>query len=137
LSWIDDVRSELARADLSPRAARSFALVLALVLFALATWLAVRRLAFAPAAWLASAAAALAASGLFAPSVLRPLHRAWMALGLALGWLASRVVLAVIFYGVVTPLGLVRRVTRRRAGAAPATYWTRRVARPPRYDKMF
>lgn len=138
MSWIDDVRSELAAADLSPRAARSFALVVALALTALAAWVGARRGVTSTAAWLAAFAAALAAAGLLAPAILRPLHRAWIALGLVLGWFTSRLVLAALFYGVVTPLGLLRRAMRRRAPAAPAaTYWTRRVPRPPRYEKMF
>jgi hypothetical protein len=136
LSWIDDVRSELAAADLSPRAARGFALVVGLALLAVAGWLALRRGAPAPAAACAAAALALVATGLARPALLRPLHRAWTALGLALGWVTSRAVLATLFYGVVTPLGLLRRVTRRRAGPTPATYWTRRAPRPSRYDKM-
>jgi hypothetical protein len=138
LSWIDDVRSELAAADLSPRAARSFALVVGLAILVLAAWVGLRRGAVAPAAWLAATALALAVAGLMRPAILRPLHRAWTAVGLVLGWFASRLVLAALFYGVVTPLGLLRRATRRRAPAGPtATYWTRRAPRPSRYDKMF
>jgi hypothetical protein len=138
LSWIEDVRSELARADLSPRAARGFALVLAIALLAVAAWLLLRRDAATAAAAAAGVALALAAAGLLRPAALRPLHRGWTALGLALGWFASRLVLAALFYGVVTPLGLLRRATRGRARPAPAaTYWTRRAPRPPRYDKMF
>jgi hypothetical protein len=136
LSWIEDVRSELAAADLSPRAARAFGLVVGVALLALAAWLALRRGALAPAAAVAAAALAVAGTGLARPALLRPLHVAWTALGLALGWLTSRLVLAALFYGVVTPLGLLRRATRRRPGGEPATFWARRPERPVRYDRM-
>jgi len=36
-------------------------------------------------------------------------YRGWTAVGNALGWVNSRIILGVVFYVVVTPIGLVRR----------------------------
>ena len=43
------------------------------------------------------------------PEILRPIHKAWMKLGHAMGWLNTRIILGLIFFGVVTPIGIVRR----------------------------
>ncbi|MCP5158023.1 MAG: sxtJ [Gammaproteobacteria bacterium] len=57
--------------------------------------------------WLA--AGVLVLTGGLKPSWLRPLHRGWMRLALALGWLNTRLLLGVVFYGFMTPLGLILR----------------------------
>jgi saxitoxin biosynthesis operon SxtJ-like protein len=63
--------------------------------------------------WMVGLALALVVPALLAPRVLAPAHRAWMALGDALGWINTRLVLGLIFFGVVTPTGLVLRLTGR------------------------
>ena len=61
-------------------------------------------------------------------------QRVWMALGQALGWVNTRLVLGLIFFGLVTPMALVFRLTGRdpmeRALDPHAT--TYRVPRRPR-----
>lgn len=67
-----------------------------------------------------TAALALAALGLTAglpglwrPNLIRPLYVGGVIAGFPLGWLLSRVSLAVVFYLVVTPLGLCSRLAGR------------------------
>jgi hypothetical protein len=43
------------------------------------------------------------------PEMLRPIHKAWMKLAEVLGWLNTRLILGLIFFFVVTPMGIVRR----------------------------
>ena len=47
----------------------------------------------------------------FFPLLLKPIQRAWMTLAILLGWLMTRVILIVLFYLVVTPIGLVMRLS--------------------------
>lgn len=63
--------------------------------------------------WMVGLAVVLVLPALVAPQALRLPHRAWMALGNALGWVNTRVVLGLIFFGLITPMGLVLRLTRR------------------------
>ena len=42
--------------------------------------------------------------------LLKPLHKLWMTLAVLLGWLMTRIILIVLFYLVVTPIGLLARV---------------------------
>ncbi len=51
--------------------------------------------------------------GLGAPAALRPVHYIWMKFALALGFVMNRVILAVIFFVLITGLGLVQRVVGR------------------------
>ena len=140
MPWIEDVRAGLARVDGSPRALRRFGLAVGGVLMLLAGWLAWR--GKVGQAWLA-AGALLALLGAVAPAALRGVHRAWMALALALGWVTSRLVLLLVFSLLLTPLALLarllgKRFLEQRPDPGATTYW---VARPPDrrddYGKMY
>lgn len=48
--------------------------------------------------------------GLVWPRVLGPIHRLWMALGHILGWINTRIILSVIFYGMFTPARVILRL---------------------------
>jgi hypothetical protein len=61
-----------------------------------------------PRWWALSAAAILLIPAAVYPSALRRPHQAWMSLGHLLGWVNTRIILGLIFYAVVTPIGLLR-----------------------------
>jgi hypothetical protein len=76
---------------------------------------------------LAAAALLVGIPGLIVPSLVRPVFTGWMIAAFPIGWTISRVVLGVVFYGVVTPLAFVFRTAgrdvlrlRRRS---PGSYW--------------
>tara|TARA_Y100000816_G_C25929181_1_gene484535 strand:+ start:436 stop:819 length:384 start_codon:yes stop_codon:yes gene_type:complete len=48
--------------------------------------------------------------GIFNSKLLTPLNKLWMKFGLLLGKVVSPVVMAVIYFGVVTPTGLIMRI---------------------------
>jgi len=60
--------------------------------------------------WPCLVAAVFATLSAVAPSLLWIPYRGWMRLGHGLGFVNSRIFLGIIFYLVVTPLGLLRRV---------------------------
>ena len=49
--------------------------------------------------------------GVFVPLLLKPVQKAWMTLAIAIGWIVSRVILVILFYIVITPIGLFLRIT--------------------------
>jgi hypothetical protein len=66
--------------------------------------------------------------GLLAPAVMRPIFIAWLAAAFPIGWIVSRVLLVVLFFGVVTPIAVAFRMAGRdvlglRRGAKDS-YWT-------------
>ncbi len=75
-----------------------------------------------------------------APARLHPLYRAWMQVGAWISWVNTRFILAVGFFGLVTPIALARRIVgrdsmRRRFEPDLPTY---RVPRAPRRgDHLF
>jgi hypothetical protein len=65
--------------------------------------------------WAIIPAGALLILGLLLPQSLAPIYRVWMKLGHVLGWINTRIILSVVFYGMVFPMGLIMR----RAGKDP------------------
>jgi hypothetical protein len=48
--------------------------------------------------------------GVVAPQLLRPIQKIWMMLAVVMGFVMSRVILTVLFYLVVTPIGLLAKI---------------------------
>jgi hypothetical protein len=88
-----------------------------------------------PRLWAVALAVALIVPALVAPRILTPAYRAWMKLAEVLAWINTRIVLGVVFYGVVTPIGLVMRLVgrdpmRREFEPAAGSYRVRCQPRP-------
>ncbi len=82
--------------------------------------------------------------GCVAPRALGPLYVILTAISLPIGYVTSYVVMAILFFGVVTPVGLVFRLVGRdpldrRLDHAAETYWVPRVrvADVKRYYRQF
>ena len=78
--------------------------------------------------------AALILAGMMLPDALRPVHRAWMGLALGISKVTSPIFLGLVYFGIITPVGLVRRafghdaLKRRRTGDSS---WVPRKAGDP------
>lgn len=121
--------------SLQPGSNRSFGLVIGgafLVLAAAKLWHH-SHLGFV---WLALAAL-FAAAALMAPQSLAPLNRIWFRFGLLLHKVVNPVVMGLIFFGAVLPIGLLMRLCGQRPIPSgfdrdAASYWVpRRDPTPP------
>jgi hypothetical protein len=84
--------------------------------------------------WAAGVGGVLIVCGAILPAVLSPIYKGWMWVGHILGWINTRILLGVVFYGLVTPIGLLFRLMGKntmRQGFAESSE-TYRVLRSPR-----
>lgn len=44
------------------------------------------------------------------PSLLKPVHKVWMSLAILMSWLMTRIILSLLFYLGITPIGLLARL---------------------------
>lgn len=58
--------------------------------------------------WAMLISGALIVPGIVYPRILIPAFKIWMIFAEKVGWFNTRVLLGVIFYGVLTPIGLIR-----------------------------
>jgi saxitoxin biosynthesis operon SxtJ-like protein len=89
--------------------------------------------------------ALLLAPALVAPLLLEPVRRAWMRFGMLLGEVNGRIILTVLFYLVIAPVGFVLRrfvrdpLDRSLTDDRPSN-WIKRERRPldpARYEQQF
>jgi hypothetical protein len=92
-----------------------------------------------PAEVFAALGLALLAAGIIVPGRLGPVYRAWMGLALAISRVTTPIVLGVLYFGIVTPIGLLRAlVGRGRIGRTPnrPSFWVIRDAAGPERKRM-
>jgi hypothetical protein len=78
--------------------------------------------------WSVGVAAAFALISLVKPALLAGLNRLWMKLGILLGKVVSPIALGILFYVVITPIGVMIRLTgkdplRLKFDADAKSYW--------------
>ena len=59
---------------------------------------------------IAIVAAAFLGVGLILPLLLKPIYFIWMIFATILGWVMTRVILSIVFYLILTPIGLFTRL---------------------------
>lgn len=118
---------------------RSFGLVFAVVftLIALLPLLA----GHSPRWWALAPAALFAAIALVAPRLLHPLNRLWFRFGLLLHHVVTPVMMGLLFFLTVTPVGLLMRACgkdplRLKRDPAATSYWIAREPPGPTGESM-
>ena len=92
-------------------------------------------------AWALFISLAFALYAIAVPHVLAPLNRAWTAFGEVLHHIVSPIALGILYYGVVTPTGLLMRLAgkdplRLRPDPAARSYWIERQPPGPPADSL-
>ena len=72
---------------------------------------------------------------LLVPAVLRPVYNTWMKIGHGIGWVNTRIILGVLFYVLVLPMGLVMRLfgndpMARKRDESASSYRIKSVSEP-------
>jgi hypothetical protein len=94
-----------------------------------------------PRWWAFGVAAVFTLAALAKPGLLAGLNRLWTKLGVLLGKIVSPIALGVLFYGVLTPVGAVIRLTgkdplRLKLDPGADSYWIPREPPGPPPDSM-
>ncbi len=89
-----------------------------------------------PSLAVVSATSLIGLVGLIGPSLVRPIYVVWMALAFPIGWTVSHLMMAAVYYLVLTPIGLTMRLfghdpMQRKIDREAKTYWQ---PRSPRTD---
>ena len=91
--------------------------------------------------WLSGAFIFLA---LVIPSVLKPVNKMWMTLAILMGWVMTRIILSLLFYLGITPMGFIARLFGKDFlgikfnKQAAKTYWIpKEKVKDQNYEKQF
>ncbi|HEY6204728.1 MAG TPA: SxtJ family membrane protein [Chthoniobacterales bacterium] len=125
MNWL---KEEFTRVDRSPKALRRFGFILGTMSILLGLLFLLRHRSGLPFLLIG---ALLIILGVVTPKRLKYFHAVWIAFSLLIGWIMSRVILTLVFFLVVTPIGLLQRLVSRpgvdlrfRTGAS--SYWQSR-----------
>jgi hypothetical protein len=118
---------------------RSFGLVFAAVFLIIALWPLISW--HAPRYWALALSAAFGGLALTLPALLRPLNLLWFRIGLALHRVMSVVILAMLFFVTVAPIGFIYRLLgkdplRLKLDRGAGSYWIAREPPGPPPDSM-
>ena len=83
--------------------------------------------------------------GFAIPVALKPIYWIWMIFATILGWIMTRVILSLLFYIIVTPIGLIPRIFGKqflelRWDRSKESYWnfrTKKYLQNGNYEKQF
>jgi hypothetical protein len=94
-----------------------------------------------PRLWAGAVAGAFLVVALVAPKALKPLNKLWFLVGMALHHVVTPVVMGLLFFVTVTPIGLIMRAMgkdplRLSRDDAAASYWIKRDPPGPAPDSM-
>jgi len=84
-------------------------------------------------------------SGIILPIVLKPAYMIWMIFAVILGWFMTRVILSLLFYLIITPIGLFLRILGKdllglKEAKNQKSYWSMRNSEKEQkqnYEKQF
>jgi hypothetical protein len=79
------------------------------------------------------------------PKILKPLNKIWMSLAILLGYVMSRIILTILFYLVLTPIGLLAKLFGKKFldlkyDNSAETYWEKRQIKEKNkldYERQF
>ncbi len=128
---LDEIKSIKA----TTKEARKFGVTIGILLLAIAGWLFWKqRPSFS---YFAYTGGGLILAGLIVPVLLKPLFKVWMSFAVVMGFIMTRVILTILYFGMFTPIAWVAKLLGKdlldeRLDKNAGTYWVKRPATP--YD---
>jgi len=131
MSIVSDVTKELRKLEQDDKSLRKFAISISVVLILVGALIYYKGNHPDRAFTLWGFSTGLLLLGLVLPGMLKPAHKLWMGLAFVMGWFMSRLILTILFYGVVTPIGLLMRVMGKdvlnmKIDKNAKSYWIRK-----------
>lgn len=134
---------EIKNIPTTPRELKRFGLMMGAILFALAAYLFWKEKE--SYIYFVVVSAIFAGTGLLQPKLLRPVYQGWMTLAVIMGFVMTRVILTILFYGLFTPMALIAKLLgkdllQQRWDKNARTYWVAREHgefNPQSAERMF
>ena len=103
---------ELRKIDTSTGSLRKFGISVGIVLGLIGGYLFLAKISTFQ--YFLYVAGTLLLSGLTLPVILKPLYIVWMTFAVIMGWIMTRIILIILYYVVVTPIGLFMKLTGKK-----------------------
>lgn len=141
MSWIKDVKNEVKLLNVSKMILRKFGLLVGGV-FLLIGFLINNSSQSSIGTIFLLMGGLLLIFGLLLPNSLSVVYKVWMSLAFVLGWVMSRVLLIILFYGVITTIGYIAKIMGKKFldlkfEPNKNSYWIKKSDAKIDYSKMY
>lgn len=137
-----EIKKEISRLEITPKALRNFGLLFCVIFGIWAGMMYWKVNPYWP--WAVMASIGFLLISIFSPMAFRQPYRLWMLLSFLLGWFMTRVILSLTFFVIMTPIGIILKFlgkdTLNKAFHKDAeTYWNKHepIRNKERYNKQF
>lgn len=142
MSWIKDVAHELKELDVSKKSLVKFGMTVGGIFLLLALLFMYKNIFENFRIVLLVVGGYLFIGGIIFPERLKSVYKIWMGFAFALGWIVSRFILSVLFIFVMTPVGIIAKISGKKFldikwKEAKDSYWIPKENKVIDYEKMF
>jgi hypothetical protein len=142
MSWIKDVAHELKQLDVSRKSLRNFGVTIGIVFLIIGIFFIWQEILENYRVGFIACGLLLSLLGLVSPKNLLFVYKSWMSFAFAIGWIVSRFILIILFIFVVTPLGIMAKLFRKKFLALQfrenvESYWINKEHKIIDYEKMY
>ena len=102
----------ISRIKITKEEIRKFGIVIGIILLIIGVILLWKRNIYYP--MLMITGIFLLGGGLSIPIILKPIYIIWMIFATIMGWLMTRFILSLLFYGLITPISLIARLMGKK-----------------------
>lgn len=110
MNWIKEISIQINDLDTSPKEIKKFGLVIMVALTIIAAIIYFNSRDLIILAWLLGSGIILLVFAFLLPKVLVPIYKIWMSFAFILGSIISRVILTILFYFIITPIGITIKI---------------------------
>lgn len=141
MSWISDVKYELGKLEISTNSLRKFGITIGLVFIVLSLFFIYIDTLFSLRILFIVFGSFLFILGVINPNLLKSIYKLWMTLAFVLGWFVSRLILTLLFFIVLTPIGFLAKIFNKKFLLVPKknqkSYWIKKETKQINYEKMY
>ena len=110
MSLIKDTKYELGQIDFSERSLKKFGLTIGLIFLAIGLVFIWKNSIQIHSIFFILIGLYLTIFGILLPKKLSIIYKYWMILALVLGWFVSRIILTILFFLIITPIGYTMKI---------------------------
>jgi len=142
MNWINEIKTEIDTIQLTKKNLRNFGLLVGGIFLAISSMLLIQNIQGIITYLLLIMGGFLFISGIFIPNSLKIFYKIWMGAAIVMGWFVSRILLTILFFLVITPIGLIARLFKKKFldinfKEKKESYWINKSEEKINYKKMF
>jgi len=146
LHWIKSIKDEIKNIEIKQKSIREFGIVIGVFLLLLSSYIYLNNNDLRLFIIINSPGLIIFILSFLWPSLIIPLYKIWMSIAIIIGGVVSRIILLMLYYGILTPIGIFLKIigkdllNQKLNPEKEKTYWVEKDLSnldKEKYKKMF